>query len=360
MRHLVLEPRLEPTPLTRIGVAVGAVAVALLIGGGFLFAIGVNAIDAYQLVWAEVLTTSYGWQDLIVKMTPLLLTGIAVAVAAQMRLWNIGAEGQLYLGAFAATWVALTIGDAMPMVLVLVTMSLAAGLLGGAWAFVPGLLKAKFGVNEIITTLLLNYVAISWIDYLLYGPWRDPASNNFPITREFAAAARLPTLWGTPIHLGIGFGLVIIGVAYVVINRTRLGFQVRVAGDNADAAQYAGFNTARMTLMLMTMSGAIAGLAGLTEVAGVHYRLQQHFSVNYGYTGIIVAWLARNHPLAVIPTALLMALIFVGGELMQLEYRLPIATVYLFEGVILFAVLGSEIFTGYQLRVRRAAGASHV
>jgi ABC-type uncharacterized transport system permease subunit len=206
-------------------------------------------------------------------------------------------------------------------------MLLAAMTFGGLWAFIPGVLKAKYGVNEISTTLLLNYVAISWFDYLLYGPWRDPASSNFPITREFAAAAQLPYLGSTAVHLGLLFGPVVVAIVCFVVQKTNIGFQIRVAGDNRSAAHYAGFNTARMTLMVLVLSGAIAGLAGLTEVAGVHHRLQQHFSVNYGYTGIIVAWLARNHPLAVVPTAFLMAIIFVGGELMQLEFRLPIATV---------------------------------
>jgi simple sugar transport system permease protein len=146
-------------------------------------------------------------------------------------------------------------------------------------------------------------------------------------------------------------------MVYFVLQKTKFGFQIRVAGDNISAAHYAGFNPARMTLMILVFSGAIAGLAGLTEVAGVHHRLQQHFSVSYGYTGIIVAWLARNHPLAVIPTAFLMAIIFVGAELMQIEFRLPIATVYLFEGIILFAVLGSEMFTEYHLKVRRIVNA---
>jgi general nucleoside transport system permease protein len=357
MFHLYLEKRLHQSILTRLGVSAAAVVLALVMGGIFLFASGIDVVAAYQLVWTDVLTQSFGWEDLLVKMTPLLLTGTAVALAAQMKLWNIGAEGQLYLGATASTWVALHLGDTLPMGLALSLMLLAAMTFGGLWAFVPGVLKAQFGVNEIITTLLLNYVAISWVDYLLYGPWRDPASSNFPITREFAAAAQLPDLGSTSIHLGLVFGPVIIAIVYFVLQKTKIGFQIRVAGDNIFAAHYAGFNTARMTLMILVLSGAIAGLAGLTEVAGVHHRLQQHFSVNYGYTGIIVAWLARNHPLAVVPTAFLMAVIFVGAELMQLEFRLPIATVYLFEGIMLFAVLGSEMFTEYHLKVRRIANA---
>ena len=353
MYHLHLEKRLHQSLLTRLGVSAASVVLALVIGGVFLFASGINVVAAYRLVWTDVLTQSFGWEDLLVKMTPLLLTGVAVALAAQMRLWNIGAEGQLYLGATASTWVALNLGDALPMGLALSLMVIAAMMFGGLWAFIPGVLKARFGVNEIITTLLLNYVAISGVDYLLYGPWRDPASSNFPITREFADAAQLPYLGSTSVHLGLLFGPVMIAIVYFVIQKTKIGFQIRVAGDNLSAAHYSGFNTARMTLMILVLSGAIAGLAGLTEVAGVHHRMQQNFSVNYGYTGIIVAWLARNHPLAVIPTAFLMAIIFVGGELMQMEFRLPIATVYLFEGIILFAVLGSEIFTEYKLKIRR-------
>ncbi|MBF0280682.1 MAG: ABC transporter permease [SAR324 cluster bacterium] len=351
--YLTLEKRLNFSTWTRIGISIAAVGIALIIGGIFLFAVGVNPLTAYGMVWNQVFMDYWGWQDLMVKMIPFLLTGIAVAVAAQMKIWNIGAEGQLYLGAVAATWTALQWGDALSGWVMIPVMILAAMFSGAMWAAVPGFLRAQFGVNEIITTLLLNYVAISWVDYLLYGPWRDPGSNNFPVTREFSESAQLPLFGDSSVHLGLILGLVAILIVYFILEKTKIGYQIRVAGDNLFAAQYSGFNIKWLTLAIVMVSGALAGIAGMGEVAGIHFRLKQNFSINYGYTGIIVAWLARNHPLAVIVTAFFMASVFVGGELMQLEFRLPIAMVYLFEGIILFSVLGSEIFAEYKLKFKK-------
>lgn len=352
MIYFTLEKRLHFSAWTRIGISMMAVVVALGIGGGFLWMVGINPFVAYGMVGQQVFMDYWGWQDLFVKMIPFLLTGIAVALAAQMKVWNIGAEGQLYMGAVAATWAALNWQPQLSAWVMLPGMVLVAMAGGALWAMVPGILKARFGVNEIITTLLLNYVAISWVDYLLYGPWRDPGSNNFPVTREFPASAQLPVFGESSVHFGLMLGLAVILVVYFILEKTKVGYQVRVTGDNRFAAQYSGFNIKWITVVVVMASGAIAGMAGMGEVAGVHFRLKQAFSVNYGYTGIIVAWLARNHPLAVIFTAFFLAVVFVGGELMQLEFRLPIAMVYLFEGIILFSVLGSEIFTEYKLKIK--------
>ncbi len=356
MIYLTLEKRLHSSALNRFAISLLAIALALVIGALFLAAVGLNPLEAYGIVASQIFLDSWGWQDLIVKMIPLLLTGLAVAVAAQMKQWNIGAEGQLYMGALAATWAALNFGASLSIWVMLPMMMIFACIAGALWAMVPGILKAQFGVNEIITTLLLNYVAISYTDYLLYGAWRDPGSLNFPITKTFETSAQLPTLGDTSIHLGIILALVLIFIVYFVLEKTSVGYQVRVTGDNFHAARYSGFNIKGITIALMMISGAIAGLAGMAEVSGVHQRLQQNFSINYGYTGIIVAWVARNHPLAVIPTAFFLAAIFVGGELLQIEYKLPIAMVYLFEGIILFSVLGSEIFTEYKPKLQRIVG----
>ncbi len=348
-----LERRLATPWWVRATVSLSAVIAALLLGGVTLWLVGVSPLEAYPLVASQMFLEVWGWQDLLLKMTPLLLTGLAVAIAAQMNLWNIGAEGQLYLGAIATTGLALSLGDQLAGWQLLPLMLGGTLLLGGLWAAVPGVLRAYLGVNEIITTLLLNYVAISLTDYLLFGPWRDPQSLNFPVTSRFDEAARLPEMFGTPVHWGLPFGLLLAVLVWVVLKRTTFGFQVRVAGDNPPAADYAGFASRRLLVCVLVLSGAVAGLAGLTEVAGVHQKLQQNFSVNYGYTGIIVSRMARNHPLGVILTAFLLAVIFVGGENLQIEYQLPIAVVYLFEGLLLFTIIGSELFLDYRLRWRR-------
>ena len=329
-----------------------ALLIVLFISLFFFLAVGIEPIAAYKIVGEDIFLTKYGWQDLLVKMTPLMFTGLAVAFAAQMRLWNIGAEGQFHMGTLALTWVALHYDGELPDGILIILMFVMAMIGGGLWGSIPGFLKARFGVNDIITSLLLNYVAVAGLDHLLFGAWRDPNTNNFPITREFSEAAQLPTFGNTSIHGGLFIAFIFVAIIAWILWKTRLGFQIRLTGDNPDAARYSGVNIRTLTLLVFAVSGAIAGLAGFSEVSGIHYRLQQNISIGYGYTGIIVAWLARNHPLGVVLSAFFMSIVFVSAEVLQIEYGLPISMVYLYQGIILFTVLGSEIFTEYRLRVR--------
>ena len=221
------------------------------------------------------------------------------------------------------------------------------------WGCIPGVLKSRFGVNEIITSLLLNYVAAAWVDYHLFGDWRDPASNNFPITPGFSESARLPNYFDSDVHAGLFLALFVILVLTFLLKKSRIGMKIQLAGDNLDAARYSGISIGMLTLIIFAVSGAIAGMAGFSEVSGVHYRLQQNISLGYGYTGIIVAWLARNHPMGILLSSFLMAVIFVSAEILQIEYGLPISVVFLYQGIILFTVLGSEIFVEYRLRLQK-------
>jgi len=348
-----LEKRVDTPLYQKALVVIVAIVLSLAIGGSFLHAVGTDALEAYAVIWEQVFMDPIGWEDLLVKMSPLLLTGISVALAANMRIWNIGAEGQLYMGAFGATWVALNFDGSLNSLILLPLMVLGGMLAGAVWAGIPAVLRAYFNVNEIITTLLLNYVAISWIDYLIFGPWRDPGSLNFPLTREFSEAANMPLFGETEIHTGILYGLVLILIINFVLNKTSLGIQIKIAGDNPDAATYSGINIKRLIVYVMMASGAIAGIAGMVEVTASHHRLQQNISLGYGFTGVIVAWLAKNNPLGIIIYSFFMAVIFVGGELLQIELGLPIAMVQLFQGIILFCVLGSEIFASYKIKVLR-------
>jgi simple sugar transport system permease protein len=255
------------------------------------------------------------------------------------------------MGTFAMTWFALHYDGKLPDGMLIVMLLIMAMIGGGLWGSIPGFLKARFGVNEIITSLLLNYVAAAWVDHLLFGAWRDPGTNNFPITKEFSEAAQLPLFGNTTIHAGLILAFIVVVIIAWVLWKTRLGFQIRLIGDNPDAARYAGVKIRTLTILVFAASGAIAGLAGFSEVAGIHYRLQQNISIGYGYTGIIVAWLARNHPLGVVLSAFFMSIVFVSAEVLQIEFGLPISVVYLYQGIILFTVLGSEIFTEYRLRI---------
>jgi simple sugar transport system permease protein len=265
-----------------------------------------------------------------------------------MQLWNIGAEGQLYMGAFGATWVALTYPGWSAWVL-LPAMMLAGFLMGGLWGLLPAIPRAYFKVNETITTLLLNYIAMLWVDYLVYGPWKDPKGLGFPITAPFSDGAILPSFGVTRIHLGIVFALMAVFILYVVLRYTRWGFEIRVSGESATAAQYAGMNYVRNILLVMFISGGLAGLAGMTEVSGITQRLQHGISPGYGYSAIIIAWLARLNPFAIVLVSFVFGGMLVGGFSIQTS-GFPAATVAMLQGAILFFVVGGEIFVQYRLK----------
>jgi len=290
----------------------------------------------------------YGLSETMVKTIPLILCGLGVAMATRMSLWNIGAEGQLYMGAFASAWVALFLTH-LPSPVILPLM-LVLGFMGGAlWALIPGILKAKFSVNEIITTLSLNYVAILWVDYLVYGPWKDPRGYGFPLTATFPLAAHLPRLGNTRIHGGLLLGLLAALIIYLILKKTRWGYEVKVIGENPRAARYAGMNLERKILLVMFISGGLAGLAGVTEIAGIQRRLKPGFSPGYGYTAIIVTWLAKRHPLGVLVVAFLLGGLLVGGDTIKISLGIPAAMVNMIQGAILFFVLGGEILTDYRI-----------
>jgi len=201
----------------------------------------------------------------------------------------------------------------------------------------------------------MNYIAINCVDFLLFGSWRDPNSLNFPITAVFSPAAALPMIKNINLHIGFLISLFIILFIYFVLEKSKFGIYIKIAGNNPDASEYSGINKKRLIVLIMMISGAIAGLAGVIELTGVHHRLQQNISLGYGYTGIIVTWLSRNHPLGIIFNAFFMALIFVGGEIMQMNAGIPVAIIYLFQGIILFSVLGSDVFAEYKLKIKKVA-----
>ncbi len=285
--------RIERTPNPSRGVSalvpVVSLLLALLFGGTLLALAGENPLTVYQAMITGALGDWNGVAETLVKTTPLLLAGLGVAVAFRMQLWNIGAEGQLYLGAIFATGVALFVLPSAPG-WVLVPAMIAGGLLGGAlWGLIPGALRAFFGASEIITSLMLNYVAILFSEYLVHGPWRDPQAFGFPGTPPLPDAGWLPQ-WGTTrVHLGLLFGLVAAMLLWVMLRRTRLGYEIGVMGENPRAALYAGMPTRRTILLVMALSGALAGLAGMSEVAGIGHQLQRNLSPGYGYAAIIVA-----------------------------------------------------------------------
>jgi general nucleoside transport system permease protein len=348
--------RTEPAPWMAVAVPVGATLGAFLAGAVVLVLAGVNPLAAYLELVADPFGSVFGWTETLVKTTPLILTGLAVLLPARMRLWNIGAEGQLQCGAIGAAWIALwtPLGHSSAAVPALLLAGMAAGAL---WGLIPAVLRAWLSVNETITTLLLNYVALLGVDYLIYGPWKDPGSLGFPLSPPFPASARLPVLIsGTRVHLGLLVAFAAVVAAMIVLGRTRWGFEIRVIGDNPQAARYAGISLGRNILLVMAAAGALAGLAGAGEASAIAGRLERGLSPGYGYTGIIVAWLARLDPLATVLVAVLLGALFLGGDGLQISLGLPLAVVSMLQGLIFFSVLGADRLAGFRRPARGGPG----
>ncbi len=308
--------------------------------GLVLFLTGKNPFTVYSEMYQSAFGDGNAFADTLVQAIPLILTGLAVAVAFSTRLWNIGAEGQFFAGALAATAVALTFKGNLGFLTIPVMML--AGMVSGAlWALIPGVLRAYLNVNEIISTLLLNYVIALFADYLIYGPWRDPKGFNFPLTPTFDEAAWLPTFGDTRVHLGLIFGLVAAVIVGIVLSSTVWGFELKVMGDSLTAARYAGINIVRNILLVMAFSGALAGLAGMGEVSGIAHKLQQGLSPGYGFTAIIVAWLARLNVAGIVLVAILFGGLVNSGYAMK-SLGISSGFVTLIQGAVLFFVLAGE------------------
>jgi len=344
-----LEKRRQPLPYQGAAAVCAALVIAFMAGSVIFILLGVNPLHAYAAMGSGAFSSFDAFSEVLVKATPLIFTGLAVAAAAVMMLWNIGAEGQLVWGGIFAAGTALFLLPGTPAWL-LVPMVLAASALGGmVWSLIPAFLKAQFKVNEILTTLLLNYVAIIYMEHLFYGPWRDPAGFGFPGTAQIPEAAQLLRFFETRVSFGFPLALLCAVVLYYLLNKSVWGYQVRVIGREQRAARYAGFNVKGKILAVMALSGAFAGMAGMVEVCGIHYRLQTGLAVGYGYDGIIVAWLAGLNPLAIPFAAILLGALFVGGEQLQSMLGLPSSISLILEGALLFGLFTGQVLTRYRL-----------
>ena len=309
---VVLEKRLGESVKAQIGLPVASALMALVFCGVFFALTGKDPLMVYDSMFSGALGNDYGLSETIVKMIPLALCALGIAVAFRMQIWNIGAEGQFYMGACAATWVPLNFPD-LPAIIMLPAMFLLGALAGGLWGLLAGWFKTRWLVNELISTLMMNYIAILWVDYLVYGDWRDPNGLNFPLTAAFPDAAMLPSFGDLRVHAGIFVVLIAAAVFTVLFKSSRWGYETKVIGSNPVAARYAGMNIPRNVLLAMFISGAVCGLAGMVEVSGIVGKLQHGISPGYGYTAIIIAWLARLNPPAIILVSFLFAVIHVGG-----------------------------------------------
>jgi general nucleoside transport system permease protein len=354
-RRLTLERRDDVGAGVLLAVPVLSILAALVVGGIFLSAIGLAPMAVYREILRVSYTTGYGIADTLVSASALILTGLAAAVAFRFKLYNIGGEGQLYVGAIAASGTALLLGEGTSGA-VLIPLVILAGMAGGAlWIAVPALARAWLGTSEIITSLLLNYVALSLLQYLIFGAdtlWRDPDSPTFPRGAPVPTEALFPR-WGTTrVHLGLALAVLAAVILAVVISRTRWGYRWRVFGDSPAAARYAGVSSKQVIVVVLLLSGALAGLAGAGEVVGRTGRLDPNGLVlNLGYNGIIVAALARYNPLAVVPVGVLLGGILNAGPALQSlpGQNVPTAISTTLTGAILIFALAGELFVRYRV-----------
>ena len=350
--QLVLEKRTERSntialvsPLIAIGLTIVTMSI--------LFAIlGKNPILALWVYFIDPLIDSYSLQEIAVKATPLVMIAIGLSLCYLANVWNIGAEGQFLIGAVAGSWLAVKTNgtDAGPWVLP--AMLLLGAAAGALYALIPAICRIRFGASEILTSLMLVYVADLFLDYLVRGPWRDPAGYNFPTTAEFDPVATVPVLVeGGRLHLGAIIALVVVAAAAVLLGRTIKGFEIRVVGAAPRAARFGGFNSNQLILLTFGISGALAGLAGIIEVAGPIGHLQPSFSPGYGFTAIIVAFLGRLNPVGILIAGLFLALTFIGGEQAQIAMKIPLDVTKVFQGILLFYVLACDSLILYRFRL---------
>ncbi|WP_323015252.1 ABC transporter permease [Devosia sp.] len=351
MMQLRLEKRPEPSRLMLYLTPVLAVLATALVGAIVFSLIGYNGLGAVREIFVTPIVNPLKWQDLAVKSAPLIIIAVGLAIGYRANVWNIGAEGQYILGGLAATGVALLTRDfSGPWILPAMIL---AGMLGGlAWAVLPALLRTKLQVNEILTSLMLTYVAIQLLNYLVIGPWKDPMGFGFPQTRMFTADQTLPFIIPrTIVHLGVPIAVVVAVAAWFVMGRSVFGYQVKVVGAAPNAARYGGFSINRTIWLALLTSGALAGLAGVLEASGTFGRMVPSFPTNYGFTAIIVAFLGRLHPIGIIFAGLAMAVAVVGGEVAQTTIQLPAAAVGIFQAMMLFFLLASDLLVRYRVRV---------
>ena len=354
---LRIEPRKEPSVLMTYATPFIALVLTVL-SGLLLFALlGKDPFKATYLIFVEPLLSVYSLSEMTVKATPLILIGVGLSLGFRAGVWNIGAEGQFTAGALSGGAMALALYN-VEGIWVLPLVCIAGALGGMAWAAIPAFLRTRLNTNEILVSLMLVYVATLLLSYLVSGVLRDPEGQNFPESRLFHDAALLPIMIEeTRAHIGFLVALLAVGVAWVLLRSHILGFQIRVVGEAPRAARFAGFSGNRIVWICFMISGGLAGLAGIFEATGPVGQLVPALPVGYGFTAIIVAFLGRLHPLGVLLAGLLLALTYIGGEGAQITMSLPASTTHVFQGLLLFFLLATDIFVKYRLIMLRATPA---
>jgi len=345
-----LETRVLTPAWMNFALPVIAVLATLVLCGGLIVAAGADVLSAYAALFDGAFGSRFNIVETLVKAAPLVFTGLAVAVAFRARFWNIGAEGQLLAGAMAAAYIGALEG--LPVWTLVPLMILCGAVAGGLWASIPALLKLRLKVDDVVATLMLNFVIFYGMMALLSGPWKDSLSG-YPDSPDIRMDAEYPILLeATRMHLGVLLAaLAALGI-WLLMTRTTFGFSIRAVGENARAAKHAGIPVARVVFLTAVLSGGLAGLAGVGEVAGLHFQVMASLSPGYGYTGIVIAMLARLNPLGVVPAAVFFAAVATGSETMSRATGVPVFLGDVIQGASLICMLVALLFTQYRIRVR--------
>ena len=330
---------------------IAAILLSLLIGAILITAVDVNPLRAYAALLTGAFGSLNGFSETLVKATPLMLVGLGIVFAFRTRIWNIGGEGQLLLGALGATLAGLYLGG-LPSWLLLPATILAGFLFGGLWGAMAGFLKARYGTNEIIVTIMMNYIALYGVSFMNHVPLRE-AIGIFPQTDLIVEGARFGRLLPpTRLHAGILVALGLAFVSTVVFQRTTLGYRLKAVGSSPDASRYAGIEVRSTVILSMVLSGGLAGIAGMSEISGIHHRLMDNISSGYGFTGIVVALLGRLHPLGVAVTAIFFGALNVGADSMERTMGLPSPLAFILQALVVLFVLGGDMLTRKAVRER--------
>lgn len=352
--QILLEPREVTSKVYKVLAPVVTMLLALIVGIIPLLWLKINPLEAYKSLFFGSCGDVYCFSETLVKAIPLMLCGLAVAFPLTANRWNIGAEGQFLMGAFGASVVGLSF-PMLPGFLLVPLMVLAGFAAGAFWGLIPGYLNSRFNVSEIIVTLMMNYIALNWVAYLVYGPLRDREGySNFPVTPKFVRHAWFPRIiQGTRLHIGLFLAIVAAIILYIVIKRTRIGYEIRIVGANPLVAQYGGINTTRVVILVMTVAGGIAALAGVGEVAALHHQLRNDIAIGYGYSAIPVALLGKGHPLGILVSALLFAALLVGGSNMQQDLGVPVALISVIQALVVLFIVAGDTLQKYHIRFVR-------
>lgn len=323
-----------------------AIFLSLVTAALLILSLEQNPLQVYSALIQGAFGTAYRVREVIIRAIPLIITSLGIAIAFRMQFWNIGGEGQIAMGAFTASYFALNFSE-LPQPILLTIMAIAGMVGGGLWALIPAFFRARWKTNETIITLMMNYIALKWIAYLQYGPWKDPRALGFPKIANFTENAVLPKLFG--VHIGWVAAIILTVLIYIFFNSTKKGFEIAVLGESENTAAYAGINIRRTIITAILLSGGLCGLVGMIQASAVSNTLSVEVTGGVGFTAIITAWLAALRPPMILLASILFAALIQGGSYIQTAFGIPSAAALILQGLVLFFVLGSEFFIRYKI-----------